>query len=64
MKWQIVESWNGGIDIGLFNDRINLTIEGYVQTTTDMLMSNFRIPSNSGFATIPYSNNGKMRNTG
>lgn len=64
MKWQIVESWNGGIDIGLLNDRINLTIEGYVQTTTDMLMSNFRIPSNSGFATIPYSNNGKMRNTG
>ena len=64
MKWQIVESWNGGIDIGLLNDRINLTIEGYVQTTTDMLMSNFRIPSNSGFATIPYRNNGKMRNTG
>jgi TonB-linked SusC/RagA family outer membrane protein len=64
MKWQIVESWNGGIDIGLLNDRINLTIEGYVQTTTDMLMENFRIPSNSGFATIPYRNNGKMRNTG
>ena len=64
MKWQIVQSWNGGIDIGLFNDRVNLTIEGYVQTTTDMIMSNFRIPSNSGFATIPYSNNGKMRNTG
>ena len=64
MKWQIVQSWNGGIDIGLFNDRVNLTIEGYIQTTTDMIMSNFRIPSNSGFATIPYSNNGKMRNTG
>ena len=64
MKWQIVESWNGGIDIGLLNDRINLTIEGYVQTTSDMLMSNFRIPSNSGFASVPYCNNGKMRNTG
>ena len=64
LKWQIVQSWNGGIDIGLFNDRINLTIEGYVQTTTDMLMSNYRIPSNAGFATLPYRNNGKMRNTG
>ncbi len=64
MMWEIKESWNGGIDIGLFNDRINLTIEGYVQTTTDMLMANFRIPSNSGFATVPYRNNGKMRNTG
>ena len=64
LKWQIVQSWNGGIDIGLFNDRINLTVEGYVQTTTDMLMSNYRIPSNSGFASVPYRNCGKMRNTG
>ena len=64
MKWEIHESWNGGIDLGFFNDRLTLTIEGYSQTTTDMLMSNFRIPSNAGFESIPYSNNGKMRNTG
>ena len=64
MKWEIHESWNGGIDLGFFNDRLTLTIEGYSQTTTDMLMSNFRIPSNAGFSSIPYSNNGKMRNTG
>ena len=64
MKWEIHESWNGGIDLGFFNDRLTLTIEGYSQTTTDMLMSNFRIPSNAGFANLPYSNNCKMRNTG
>ena len=64
MKWEIHESWNGGIDLAFFNDRLTLTLEGYSQTTTDMLMSNFRIPSNAGFETIPYSNNGKMRNTG
>ncbi len=64
LKWQIVQSWNGGIDLGLFNDRINITIEGYSQTTTDMLMSNYRIPSNAGFSSVPYRNSGKMRNTG
>ena len=64
MKWEIHESWNGGIDLGFFNDRLTLTIEGYSQTTTDMLMSNFRIPSNTGYENIAYSNNGKMRNTG
>ena len=64
LKWQIVQSWNGGIDLGLFNDRINITIEGYSQTTTDMLMSNYRIPSNAGFTSVPYRNSGKMRNTG
>ena len=64
MKWQINESWNGGIDLAFFNDRLNLTIEGYSQTTTDMLMQNYRIPSNSGYETIPIRNTGKMRNTG
>ena len=64
LKWEIVESWNGGIDLGFFNDRLQLTIEGYRQTTSDMLMSNYPIPSNSGFDNVPYRNSGKMRNTG
>ena len=64
MKWQIVTSWNGGIDLGFLNDRLTLTIEGYRQTTTDMLLSNYRIPSNSGFSNVAYRNQGKMRNTG
>ena len=64
MKWEIHESWNGGIDLGFFNDRLTLTIEGYSQTTTDMLLSNYRIPSNTGFENVAYKNQGKMRNTG
>ena len=64
LKWEIVESWNGGIDLGFFHDRLQLTIEGYSQTTSDMLMSNYPIPSNAGFESVPYRNSGKMRNTG
>ena len=64
MKWEIHESWNGGIDLAFFRDRLSLTIEMYRQTTTDMLMSNYRVPSNVGFSSIPYRNTGKMRNTG
>ena len=64
MKWEIHESWNGGIDLGFFNDRLTLTIEGYSQTTTDMLLSNYRIPSNTGYENVAYRNQGKMRNTG
>jgi hypothetical protein len=64
MKWEIHESWNGGIDLGFFNDRLTLTIEGYSQTTTDMLLSNYRIPSNTGYENVAYKNQGKMRNTG
>ncbi len=64
LKWQLVSSYNFGIDLGFLDGRINLTIEGYQSTTSDMLMGSFRIPSNTGFATVPYHNNGKMRNTG
>ena len=64
MKWQITESWNGGIDLGFFNDRLTVTIEGYSQTTKDMLLSNYRIPSNTGYENVAYKNQGKMRNTG
>ena len=29
-----------------------------------MLLENYRIPSNTGYASVPYRNSGKMRNTG
>ena len=64
LKWQLVSSYNFGIDLGFMDGRLNLTIEGYQSTTSDMMMGSFRIPSNTGFATVPYHNNGKMRNTG
>ncbi|WP_027449287.1 SusC/RagA family TonB-linked outer membrane protein [Xylanibacter brevis] len=64
LKWQIVSSYNLGMDLGFLDDRLNMTIEAYSSTTTDMLLQNYRIPSNAGFAHVPYRNSGKMRNTG
>ena len=64
LKWQIVSSYNVGLDIHFLDEKLNLTIEGYHSTTTDMLMPNYRIPSNAGFPTVPYRNDGKMRNIG
>jgi len=64
LKWEITTSYNVGIDLGFFNDRLKLTLEGYHSTTNDMLMANYRIPSNAGYATVSYRNNGRMRNVG
>ena len=64
LKWEIVSSYNLGLDIHFFDERLNLTVEAYRSTTSDMLMANYRIPSNAGFATVPYRNSGKMRNLG
>lgn len=64
LKWQIVSSYNLGIDLGLLDGRFNVTFEMYNSTTSDMLLRDYRIPSNSGFMTVPIRNSGKMRNTG
>ena len=64
LKWQITTKYNAGIDLGFFDDRLNLVIEAYQETVSDMLQQSYRIPSNSGFSSVPYRNSGKMRNTG
>ena len=64
LKWQINTSYNIGVDLGFFDDRLNLVIEGYHSTVTDMLLKDYRIPSNTGYSTVPYRNSGKMRNIG
>ncbi len=61
---QRTNSYNLGIDLGFFDDKLKVVLEGYIATTTDILQGNFRIPSNAGYLTLPYKNNGKMRNTG
>lgn len=64
LKWETKTSFNLGTDIGLFNDKLNLTFEFYTSKTEDMLMANVRIPSNTGYTTLPYKNVGSMKNSG
>jgi TonB-linked SusC/RagA family outer membrane protein len=64
LQWEINTSYNVGIDLGFFDDRLNITLEGYHSTTTNMLLSNYRIPSNAGYPSVPYRNSGEMRNIG
>ena len=39
LKWETTTQLDGGIDIGLFKDRISLTVDLYKKKTTDMLLS-------------------------
>ena len=64
LQWETAIKYNLGIDLAFFNHRLNLAIEAYHNTNTDMLMSNFRIPSNTGFKEVPYRNSGKSRDMG
>lgn len=39
LKWETTSSFNGGVDLGLFKDRISATVEYYHSVTNDLLMS-------------------------
>ena len=64
LRWETVSTYDVGMDLGFLNDRLRLTLEWYRSTTKDMLMSNVRIPSNTGYLTLATDNVGSMRNTG
>ncbi len=64
LRWELNSSYNLGIDLGLFDDRLNLSLEVYTQKTSDILNGGYRIPSSTGYTTLAYRNGGSLRNTG
>ncbi len=64
LRWEKTSQWNLGWNLGLLNDLLTFEFEVYNKKTTDMLMSNKRIPSANGFSSLGYVNAGQMRNKG
>ncbi|MEJ7739293.1 MAG: TonB-dependent receptor [Chitinophagaceae bacterium] len=62
LTWETQEQFNGGIDIGLFKGRLNITADHFISRNTDLLL-NVNIPLASGFATA-LQNIGEVKNTG
>ncbi|MGO1723930.1 MAG: SusC/RagA family TonB-linked outer membrane protein [Sphingobacterium sp.] len=62
LRWERNTSYNIGLDFGLFNNRLDGTIEAYLSNTTDLLVLR-RLPNVMGFDNV-MSNMGKVRNRG
>ena len=60
LKWETQVATNVGLDVSLFNSRVNLTAEWYNNQANDLLL-NCVVPSSTGYST-QYQNVGKMRN--
>ncbi len=62
LTWETSTQTNGGIDVGLFKNRLNLVIDVYKKQSKDLLQ-NFPIPPSTGYTTIA-SNLGSISNRG
>jgi TonB-linked SusC/RagA family outer membrane protein len=62
LTWETTSGFNAGLDFGLWNSRVNGTIDVYSSTTQDLLLQR-QLPTVSGFNSV-FANMGKTANKG
>src|SRR5690606_32213332 len=62
LSWEKTDMYNVATDIALFNRKVNITLEGYLSYTTDLLLD-VQTPTQTGYATR-LANVGKTFNKG
>ena len=62
LKWETTAQSDAGVDLAVYNNRINITVDIYRKITSDLLL-NADLPPSSGFLTA-YKNIGKVQNQG
>ncbi|WP_202110896.1 SusC/RagA family TonB-linked outer membrane protein [Flavobacterium hydrocarbonoxydans] len=62
LGWELTNQFDAGLDVGFFNDKLNLTVDVYRKTTKDLLLD-VQIPYTSGY-TSSLQNFGSVQNQG
>lgn len=62
LKWESTTQLNLGLDVGMFNGRLNATVDVYSKTTKDLLL-NRTLPGYTGFSSV-IDNVGSVENKG
>ena len=63
LKWETTTTWNGGLDISLFRNRLSASVDYYYRKTTDLINTAF-VPAGSNFRNKVTSNIGSLENKG
>lgn len=62
LKWEASMTTNVGLDLGFFDSRLNITVDGFIKDTKDLLLAQ-NLPYVTGFES-QWQNTGKIRNKG
>ena len=66
IKWEAAEMWNYGIDMGFFNQKLNVSAEYFLKNQNDLLV---KVPMSAAYGRItgpgdPWVNLGEIQNKG
>lgn len=64
LGWEIENKRNVGLDLGLFNNKIDIQVDYFDNLRTDILLRRATIPTMTGFQQNPWQNYGKVSNRG
>ncbi|MFW5656231.1 MAG: SusC/RagA family TonB-linked outer membrane protein [Bacteroidota bacterium] len=70
LQWESITSFNLGLELSLFNEKLFLEGDVYDKLTEDLLFGGpeewqwYKIPTSSGYTGLKYFNGGEMRNQG
>src|SRR5690606_25848059 len=63
IKWETVEQTNVGLDLGMFSNKLTMSLDYYNKKTKDMLLS-VPLAYYLGYPANPWSNEGSIKNSG
>ena len=64
LQWESITSWDLGIELNLFHDRLYVEGDIYNKKTTELLFEDYDIPKSSGFKQLKFYNGGELGNKG
>jgi TonB-linked SusC/RagA family outer membrane protein len=62
--WEIEDKQNYGVNIGLFNGKVEIVADYFKSERTGILLQRKTVPAVAGFRTAPWENFGKVENWG
>ena len=63
LKWETTTTYNIGLDLSYFKNRLSFSLDGYIRNTTDLLNQSY-VAAGSNFANTVMTNIGSLRNYG
>ncbi len=64
LRWETITSYDLGLEMNMFKDRVYINADLYNKITEDILFDKYKIPYSSGFDQLRYLNGGEMTNKG